>query len=290
NNFSQAGSFFTVQRVGVRGFTTTFTFRLHEGTQPNPADGLTFILQTNSPTALGGTGGSLGYQGIGNSVAVKFDVYNNEGETDNSTGLFFGGGFPGLPHNPGEVNIPLNPAEINLRSQSTKTITISYDGTTLTETLFDPTTGVTKTFTYTVDIPAKVGGDTAFVGFTGGTGGLFSLQDVLTWTYTEQEDNLTPRTPSNFQVIDVTPNGTHSDVTIAWLCNNAYTAQGFQVERSTDGVNFAQIATVDVTQTSYVDKDLAGGTYYYRVRSFNQIGSSNPSNVDSVFFAGGIQP
>src|SRR5262249_52839796 len=67
NNFGQAGSAFEVQRVGIRGFTTTFQVRLHEGTQPNPADGFTFTLQTNSPTALGGGGGSLGYQGIPNS-------------------------------------------------------------------------------------------------------------------------------------------------------------------------------------------------------------------------------
>src|SRR5262249_52982144 len=76
NNFSQAGSAFEApQRVGIRGFTTSFQVRLHEGTQPDPADGFTFILQTNSPTALGGTGGALGYQGIPNSVAIKFDVF-----------------------------------------------------------------------------------------------------------------------------------------------------------------------------------------------------------------------
>src|SRR5262249_40103144 len=42
NNFGQAGSAFEVQRVGIRGFTTSFQVRLHEGTQPNPADGFTF--------------------------------------------------------------------------------------------------------------------------------------------------------------------------------------------------------------------------------------------------------
>src|SRR5262249_59652580 len=102
---------------------------------------VTFLVQANSPTALGFGGGSLGYQGIPNSVAIKFDVWNNEGETDNSTGIFFGGGFPGLPHNPGEVNIPLNPAVVNLRSQSVKTITLSYNGTVLTESIFDPVSG-----------------------------------------------------------------------------------------------------------------------------------------------------
>src|SRR5262249_327747 len=70
NNFSQAGSAFeALQRVGIRGFTTSFQVRLHEGTQPDPADGFTFTIEANSPTALGGTGGALGYwHGVTNSL------------------------------------------------------------------------------------------------------------------------------------------------------------------------------------------------------------------------------
>jgi hypothetical protein len=284
NNFSQAGSAFETQRVGIRGFTTSFQVRLHEGTQPNPADGFTFLIQSNSPTALGGGGGSLGYQGIPNSVAIKFDVFNNEGETDNSTGLFFGGGFPGLPHNPGEVNIPLDPANVNLRSQSTKTITLTYNGTTLTETIHDPTPGQTNngdfTATYTVDIAGKVGADTAYVGFTGGTGGLFSLQDMLNWRYNEQEGNLPPRAPTNLQVTSVTRHDANrDDVTLHWLCNNAYTATGFVVQRSTDGVNFTQVASLPVTTMTFTDAMVEPGAYFYRVESSNARGTSRPSNT-----------
>jgi hypothetical protein len=284
NNFGQAGSAFETQRVGIRGFTTSFQVRLHEGTQPNPADGFTFLIQANSPTALGFAGGSLGYQGIPNSVAIKFDVFDNEGETDNSTGLFFGGGFPGLPHNPGEVNIPLDPVNVNLRSQSTKTITLTYNGTTLTETIHDPTPGQTNggnfTATYTVDIASKVGADTAYVGFTGGTGGLFSLQDVLNWTYNEQEGNLPPRAPTNVQLTSVVRHDDNrDDVTLHWLCNNAYTAQAFRVERSTDGVNFTQIASVPVTTTTFTDEKVDPGAYFYRVESTNARGPSRPSNT-----------
>jgi hypothetical protein len=284
NNFGQAGSAFTVQRVGIRGFTTSFQVRLHEGTQPNPADGFTFLIQTNSPTALGFAGGSLGYQGIPNSVAIKFDVFNNEGETDNSTGLFFNGGFPGLPHNPGEVNIPLNPANVNLRSQSTKTITLTYNGTTLTETIHDPTPGQTNngdfSTTYTVDIAGKVGADTAFAGFSGGTGGLFSLQDILNWQYSEQEGNLPPRAPSGLQVTsNVRHDDNRNDVTLHWLCNNAYTATGFSVQRSSDNVNFTEIASLNVMTTSYTDQRVDPGAWFYRVESFNGNGFSRPSNT-----------
>src|SRR5262249_1333146 len=64
-------------------------------------------------------------------------------------------------------------------------VTLSYSGTTLTETITDQTTHATVTETYNnVNIPALVGSNTAFVGFTGGTGGLNAQQDVQTWTYT----------------------------------------------------------------------------------------------------------
>jgi len=88
----------------------------------------------------------------------------------------------------------------------------------------------------------ELSADTAFVGFTGGTGGLFSLQDILNWQYAEQEGNLPPRAPTNLQVVSVVRHERQPrDVTLTWQCNNAYTAQGFSVERSTDGVNYTQI-------------------------------------------------
>src|SRR5262249_36573771 len=78
-----------------------------------------------------------------------------------------------------------------------------------------------------------------------------------------------------------------SNVTIAWSCNNAYTAQGFVIERSTDGTNFRPLATVDTSTTSFTDEKLPGGTYFYRVESFNDIGLSRPGNVDGVLIGGG---
>src|SRR5262249_19935975 len=188
NDFSQGGSAFPPNKSSDTKWTTTFWVRLHEGTQPNPADGFTFTLQANSPTALGNGGGALGYQGIRNSVAIKFDVWNNSGETDNSTGLFFNGDYPDVPHQAGEVNVPLNANVVNLRDQHRKRIDIDYDVATLilhvkiTDEQHDGGPTFVEQF-YTVDIPKIIGSDGVYVGLTGGTGGAYSLQDILGWVF-----------------------------------------------------------------------------------------------------------
>ena len=62
--------------------------------------------------------------------------------------------------------------------------TLAYNGTVLTETVTDTVTGATYTNSYAANIPSLVGGDTAYVGFGGGTGAATVDQDLSSWTYT----------------------------------------------------------------------------------------------------------
>jgi hypothetical protein len=182
----EAGTVFTTSRVGVSNFTTTFTFQLHDGTVPNMADGLTFIIQSNSPTALGPTGGGLAYGpdtpgsgGIPNSIAVKFDLFSNAGEGTDSTGLYVDGASPTVPA------IDMTSSGVILQSQDVFQVVLAYDGTTLTETITDETLASHPSFTtsYTVNIPSIVGSNLAYVGFGAGTGGLTTVADVQTWRH-----------------------------------------------------------------------------------------------------------
>jgi hypothetical protein len=50
-------------------------------------------------------------------------------------------------------------------------------------TLTDTVTNAAATEVFTVNIPSVVGSDTAYVGFTGSTGGETATQNVLSWTY-----------------------------------------------------------------------------------------------------------
>jgi glucose/arabinose dehydrogenase len=170
---NQAGSVFSASRVSISSFATQFDFQLL-----NPsADGFTFTLQGGSATALGSTGGGLGYAGMGASLALKFDLYDNAGEGSNSTGLYTNGASPFG----GATD--LTPTGIDLHSGHVFRAGLTYNGTTLSVSLLDLTTNATATQSYAVNIAGTVGGTTAYVGFTGGTGGLTATQNILNWTF-----------------------------------------------------------------------------------------------------------
>jgi fibronectin type 3 domain-containing protein len=70
-------------------------------------------------------------------------------------------------------------------------------------------------------------------------------------------------------------------VVLQWT-NNAANATANVVERSSDGVNWTQIASLPANSTSYTDPNVPDGvTYYYEVWAVNGLFSS-PSNLVSV--------
>jgi hypothetical protein len=172
---NEAGSAFCTTPVDVRGFTTDFTFQLSDAN----ADGITFTLQNSASgaAALGAAGGGLGSSGIPNSVTIKFDLYNNNGEGDDSTGIYTGGAAPMTPA------VDLSTTGIDLHSGDTMTVHMAYDGTNLTMTISDAVVNASFTQTWPINIPAAIGGNLAYAGFTGGTGGLTASQKIETWTF-----------------------------------------------------------------------------------------------------------
>jgi alpha-L-arabinofuranosidase len=170
---NQEGTAWYSTPVNVQSFTTDFTFHL---TNPS-ADGFTFTIQGQGTKAKGIFGTGLGYEYIPTSVGVKFDLFNSAGEGPDSTGLFTNGAAPTVP----AVN--LSTTGINLHSGDTMTAHLVYNGKVLTMTITDTVTKAAYTTSFTVNIPATVGNNTAYVGFTGGTGGASSTQQILAWTF-----------------------------------------------------------------------------------------------------------
>ena len=172
-----AGAVWTTAPVSIQTFTTDFNLQITPAAT-NTADGMTFTIQNAGANAVGQTGGGLGYAGLAHSVAVKFDLYNNAGEGSDSTGIYVNGAYPSVP----AVN--MTSSGVNLHSGDVMHAHITYDGTTLTLTLTDTVTGSSLTTGQAINIPSTVGGTTAYVGFTGGTGGLTAVQQVSGWTFT----------------------------------------------------------------------------------------------------------
>lgn len=202
--FSEAGSAFSTRMVNASHFTTVFTFQIQPGQSGySIADGLTFTLQAATPTALGADGGSLGYGpdingngAITPSVAVKFDTIDNiNGDSNSLTGLYTDGAAPsGQDPLTGSLESDLfygyfnNPVQVLLGNTGTFTATMSYDGSILSVTITDDQYGTTVGQAYgtllkPLNIPAILGSQTAYVGFTGGTGGLASVQSVTNWVF-----------------------------------------------------------------------------------------------------------
>ncbi len=73
-----------------------------------------------------------------------------------------------------------------------------------------------------------------------------------------------------------------SQINLGWT-DNSTNETGFKIERSTDNVNFTEIAVTGPDITSYSNTGLTVNTiYYYRVRAFNDGGNSAFSNVASA--------
>jgi hypothetical protein len=153
-------------------FAASFIYRDVGG---GGADGATFCLQnaSNGAATLGGGGGGLGYFGITPSVALAMNIYS-----PNTVGIALrtNGTLP----SPGGYS-PTTP--VNIASGNPIHVSLLYTGSVLRVTLTDLNTSSTFTTNYPVNFSAVLGAETAYVGFTGGDGGLASTQVVSNYTY-----------------------------------------------------------------------------------------------------------
>jgi hypothetical protein len=164
-----ASSFFS-SPVYVGGFQASFTYEVVGG---GGADGMAFVLQNDArgADALGVGGGGLGYSGITNSVALAFNIYS-------ANGVGFAvrtNGVTGPPY--------ASTAPVNLASGDLIDVSLTYLNGVLRLSLSDASAHTSFTTNLSLNIPALVGGNTAFVGFTGGDGSVPSQQFVSDLDY-----------------------------------------------------------------------------------------------------------
>jgi hypothetical protein len=105
---------------------------------------------------------------------------------------------------------------------------ITYDGATLSMTITDFSVNATFSTSWPINIPQTIGGNTAFVGFTAGTGGLTASQKIETWTFAS-----TPSGTTQVQAPLITPASESFSGTLSVSITDA--TSGSAIYYTTDG-------------------------------------------------------
>jgi uncharacterized repeat protein (TIGR01451 family) len=219
----QVGSAWYATSLSLKsGFTTTFTFRLSNPGGIGAADGIAFVIQNGSFQANGTSGslaigdpnfsggGAIGFQDLTHSVAVEFDTFENAGPgpnndiSGNEVGIQSCGAAANTADH-GFCNFGLvDPSSggfdppIILTDQNVHVAVITYTPSGLCELVVCP-----GHLTITLDGQqvlssafnlASLGLDPnqdAFVGFTAATGAGEEDQDILSWSFTSTQSQVT---------------------------------------------------------------------------------------------------
>jgi len=168
-NQNEAVSAFYNAPQYIGGFIATFDYLAYGGSG-YLADGSTFCLQPDGTNALGGGGGALGFGGITSAVAFEMNVYGNlvrgiQLSTNGTTGVY------------------LDVTPVNMISGNAIYVQLYYQPGVLQVLLEDTVTLATFTTNFPVNIPAVVGDDSAYVGFTAGDGYFDSVQMITNFVY-----------------------------------------------------------------------------------------------------------
>ncbi len=150
-------------------------------TDVNGADGMCFVLHTQGTTAIGASGGGMGYLNFGTSLAVEFDTYQNSADYSDPTYDHIAIQSNGnVNHNlAGNLAGPvqMNATNANTEDGQNHPVRIVWEPSTQ---LFSVYFECVLRLQTTIDITNSIFGGQNMVnwGFTAGTGGLSNIQTV----------------------------------------------------------------------------------------------------------------
>lgn len=191
DDLAQGGSAFSTTPVVLSGasFSTYFSFRISDPVgwsdgDGQGADGIVFVVQTLANN-VGGSGGGIGYAGIGNSVGVEYDTWHN-GELGDNDGNHLGVDLNGSLNSVSQV-----PVGTRMNDGNVWHSWVDYNGATDTLEVRLSTLGVrplVADISFNVDLETILGSPNAFVGFTSGTGAAGGDHDILQWEFRAEYD------------------------------------------------------------------------------------------------------
>eukprot|EP01090_Pellita_catalonica_P014001 TRINITY_DN3460_c0_g1_i5.p1 TRINITY_DN3460_c0_g1~~TRINITY_DN3460_c0_g1_i5.p1 ORF type:complete len:373 (-),score=40.82 TRINITY_DN3460_c0_g1_i5:6-1124(-) len=173
------GAVWFKEMIGIKnGFISKFKFCIRNA----GADGFAFVIQCASPKVLGEGGSGLGYQGVAKSLAVEFDNYASvdrcEDPNGNHISIHTNGKRANSAHHDYSIacNIEIPP----LADGEVHSVEVVYKNKQLFVILDSATV-----LQVGIDLPEKIGNESAWFGFTAATGGLSQEHLITEWSIAE---------------------------------------------------------------------------------------------------------
>jgi hypothetical protein len=211
DDYNQASSAYYKNRITGQGlitlredlaFSTSFSFQL---TNPGGisdsdgvgGDGIVFIIQAQSLSALGDAGGKLAYNGITPSIAIEFDTYDNTvdgGDDRNNNGNHISINLNGVLSPVAQYNVPtrMNNGAIWYAWIDYIIYPINSLQISISQDSIKPDK---PQIIYPVNLSQILGTNQVYVGFTASTGNGKQTQDIISWQFTSSVVRMAPRLP-----------------------------------------------------------------------------------------------
>ncbi|MDX2148887.1 MAG: hypothetical protein SFZ23_15335 [Planctomycetota bacterium] len=186
----------------VSGFETRFAFNLGF----NAGDGFTFIIQLESPTALGSGGSGIGFasgevSGITRSVAIEFDTFAFSDEfPEDHVSVQSNGNAPNDAADDFSLASAILPFDLN--DGQTHEALITYENGFLRVYLDDLVVPIINTPLDLEDLRGEdilSGESCAWIGFTAGTGAATAEHAILQWDFLSYAGGCRPVDLTSFQ-------------------------------------------------------------------------------------------
>ncbi len=269
----------------------TYEFDMLLGQSDGGADGIVFMLHNDSRGQLahGDVGMGLGYasspntqdhmEGISsnvtNSIAIEFDTYENSSKSD-----------------PTEDHIAFvkngNNKHSDYPNSYLKKISNIEDGQYHRfKFVWNPATNNVRVYLDNVlqlsintNIRTIIGGNKAYIGFSGTTGALVNTQSVR---------DVSSPLPVELTRFDAQYISEMSAVQLDWTTLSETNNNYFSIERSDDGISFVEIGKVvgagnsnTIENYDFVDYNYSGSLVFYRLKQVDFDGKSEYSHIVAV--------
>lgn len=198
NNFGSAYTTTEVPLGNDGSFSTHFQFQLTDPGGVSDADGaggdgLMFVLQTDSNTALENR--LFGYSTLpGKSLGIEFDTFYNSSTSDPN------GNHVGIDLDGSVVSAATAVEPVRFNNSEIWNAWVDYNGATneldVRWSLSD-IAPVVPQLTYSIDLKNQLGGGAAFVGFSADSEGAWENADIKNWQFSS---NTVVPEPSSLQI------------------------------------------------------------------------------------------